>query len=478
MQSSGSRDIRRELFIDGAWIKPSTSELMEVINPATEETIARFPLAGAADVDRAVDAARRAFPGWSTRPLDERLQLLRNLYDLFSKGCEDLAQRTTAEMGAPITFAREFMTGLTLKAIARTMEIARDYPYEARSSGTLSIREAFGVVGVITPWNNPAFMTAIKVFPALAAGCTVIHKPAENTPLDAYFLAEMIDRAGFPKGVYNLVTGTGRVVGEAIDGHPGLDLLSFTGSTGAGRRIAELAARGPTPAIMELGGKSASIILDDADLEAAVHDSIPRAFMNAGQLCGSWTRLLVPRGKLDRAAEQASTLAKAFTLGDPLDGATDMGPLVSAKQYKTVIDYIRIGVAEGAKLVTGGVDRPAHLDRGYYVSPTIFTNVSNSMRIAREEIFGPVLCLIPYDSDEEAIAISNDSDYGLHGGVFSGDAERALSVARRLRTGQVHLNGFKFDLDVPFGGYRKSGYGRCLGPIGYEEYLQKKAIRL
>jgi aldehyde dehydrogenase (NAD+) len=471
-------DVRTELFIDGAWIKPATSELMDVVNPATEEIIGRFPLAGVPDVNRAVDAARRAFPSWTARPLTERLELLQRLYDLFVTGREDLSQRTTAEMGAPITFARQFMTELTIKAIARTIGIARDYSYETRSDGTLSIREAFGVVGVITPWNNPAFMSAIKVFPALAAGCTVVHKPAENTPFDAYFLAEMIEKADFPNGVYNLVTGSGRVVGEAIDGHTGLDLLSFTGSTGAGRRIAELAARGPTPAIMELGGKSASIILDDADLLTAVHDSIPRVFMNAGQLCGSWTRLLVPRAKLAQAAEQAAALANAFILGDPLDLATQMGPLVSAKQHQTVTDYIRVGLSEGAQLVAGGADRPAHLPRGFFVSPTIFTNVKNIMRIAREEIFGPVLCLIPYDGDDEAVAIANDSDYGLHGGVFSGDPERGLRVARRLRTGQVHLNGFKFDLDVPFGGYHRSGYGRCLGPIGYEEYLQKKAIRL
>jgi acyl-CoA reductase-like NAD-dependent aldehyde dehydrogenase len=443
-------DVRTELFINGAWIKPSTAELMDVVNPATEEIVSRFPLAGAADVDRAVDAARRAFPAWSARPLTERLGLLQSLYDLFAKEREDLSQRTTAEMGAPITFARQFMTELTMKAIARTIEIARDYSYETQSDGTLFIREAFGVVGVITPWNNPAFMAAIKVFPALAAGCTVIHKPAENTPLDAFFLAEMIDKVGFPNGVYNLVTGTGRVVGEAIDGHSGLDLLSFTGSTGAGRRIAELAARGPTPAIMELGGKSATIILDDADLEGAVRDSIPRVFMNAGQLCGSWTRMLVPRAKLSEATEQAVTLANAYKLGDPLDPATEMGPLVSAKQHKTVTDYIRIGLSEGAKLVAGGTERPAHLTRGYYVPPTIFTGVSNTMRIAREEIFGPVLCLIPHDGDDEAVAIANDSDYGLHGGVFSGDAERGLRVARRIRTGQVHLNGFKFDIDVPF----------------------------
>ena len=471
-------DVRTELFIDGAWVKPARSELKDVVNPATEEIAGRFPLAGAADVDRAVDAARRAFPAWSARPLTERLQFLQALHDLFAEGSEDLAQRTTAEMGAPITFAREFMTGLTIKAIARTIEIARDYPHETRSDGTLFIREAFGVVGVITPWNNPAFMSIIKVIPALAAGCTIIHKPAENTPFDAYFLAEKIDKAGFPNGVYNLVTGTGSEVGEAIDGHAGLDLLSFTGSTGAGRRIAELAARVPTPAIMELGGKSASIILDDADLEAAVRDSIPRVFMNAGQLCGSWTRLLVPRAKLAQAAEQTAALANAFQLGDPLDPTTQMGPLVSAKQHKTVTDYIRVGLSEGARLVAGGMDRPAHLARGHYVPPTIFTDVKNTMRIAREEIFGPVLCLIPYEGDDEAVAIANDSDYGLHGGVFSGDAERGLRVARRIRTGQVHLNGFKFDLDVPFGGYRRSGYGRCLGPIGYEEYLQKKAIRL
>jgi acyl-CoA reductase-like NAD-dependent aldehyde dehydrogenase len=471
-------DIRTELFIDGAWIKPNTAELMDVINPATEECIGRFPLAGRAEVNSAVAAARRAFPAWSVRPLAERLELLQSLYDLFAREREDLSQRTTAEMGAPITFARQFMTDLTLKAIARTIEIARDYPLETQKEGTFFIREAFGVIGVITPWNNPAFMSAIKVFPALAAGCAVVHKPAEYTPFDAYFLAEMIDKVGFPNGVYNLVTGTGRVVGEALDGHADLDLLSFTGSTTAGRRIAELASHGPTPAIMELGGKSASIILDDADLEGAIQESIPRVFMNAGQLCGSWTRWLVPRAKLAKAADLAATLANAFQLGDPLDTETEMGPLVSAKQYQTVTDYIRTGLSEGAKLVAGGTERPAHLAKGYYVSPTIFSQVTNNMRIAREEIFGPVLCLLPYDDDEEAIAIANDSPYGLHGGVFAGDKERGLKVARRIRTGQVHLNGFKFDIDVPFGGYRQSGYGRCLGPIGYEEYLQKKAIRL
>jgi aldehyde dehydrogenase (NAD+) len=334
------------------------------------------------------------------------------------------------------------------------------------------------MVGAITPWNNPLYMMFLKVMPALAAGCTVVHKPSESSPLSALLVTELLHEIGLPRGVYNLITGKGSVVGAAISAHRDIDLVSFTGSTGAGSQVAAQSAKAVKRAVLELGGKSANIVLDDADLALAVDCGMRSAFNNAGQMCGAWTRLVVPRSRMAEVTSMAVSIAKTYVVGDPLDPRTTIGPIASAKQRHSILEFIRSGITEGATLALGGPDAPKGLTRGYYVQPTIFTNVDNAMTIAQEEIFGPVLSIIPHDGDEHAIAIANDSKYGLRGAVFSKDDERALRVARRIRTGEVDINGYKLTIDIPFGGYKQSGYGRCQGRFGFEEFLQIKSIQL
>jgi acyl-CoA reductase-like NAD-dependent aldehyde dehydrogenase len=467
-----------QLFIGGKWVSSTGRETLPIVNPASEEVEGAFPSATREDVERAVAAAVVAFPSWSARPREDRLSVLERAHQKFVAAQGEIAAATTKEMGAPITLATHTLTAGAAEFLAATIALARSYPYEQREGTSLIVREAYGVVGAVTPWNNPIYMMLMKVAPAIAAGCTVVHKPAESSSLSCYIVARLLQEAGLEPGVYNLVTGRGSTVGDAIDQHPDLDLVSFTGSTPAGRKVAELAAKTPKRVVLELGGKSACVVLDDAELDVAVEHCLRSAFNNAGQMCGAWTRLIVPRPWLARATEQAVAIARALVVGDPRDPKTTLGPLANERQYRTVTDYIRIGVDEGARLVCGGTGKPKGLDRGYYVQPTIFSDVQNGMRIAREEIFGPVLCIIAHDGDDDAVAIANDSDYGLRGAVFSVDPSRAERAARRIRAGQVDINGYKMSVSTPFGGYKLSGYGRCQGRHGYEEFLQIKSIQL
>ena len=477
-QGNGEVPTHRRVFLCGAWIASDGTSFGDVVNPATEEVVARVVSGTARDVEAAVAAARRAFGPWSSTKLADRLAILDRAYAVFQERTEALAKVITRELGAPIRDTRRLHAKGAGELLRLTSEMARAYPFEREEEGSLIVREPYGVVAAITPWNNPVYMQLLKVAPALAAGCTVVHKPAETTPLSAMAVAEIFREAQLPPGVYNLVLGTGAEVGSALDEHPDVDLVSFTGSTAGGREVARLAAKRPTRAVLELGGKSACLVLDDADLERAVRATVGSAFNNAGQMCGAWTRLVVPRARLSRATELAVALARAYVLGDPEDEATTMGPVANAKQRDTVIGHIEAGLAEGARLACGGPKRPKHLSRGYFVEPTVFTEVDNRMRVAQEEIFGPVLCILGHDGDDDAVSIANDSVYGLRGAVFSGDPARALAVAKRVRTGQVDINGYKMRPTTAFGGYKQSGYGRCQGRIGFEEYLQIKSIQL
>ena len=466
------------IYIDGAWTSSSGAEVIPVINPATEEVVATTPSGSAEDVAAAAEAASRAFPIWSSARPADRCDYLDRFHKAYVDRIDDIARAITTEMGAPITSSRAVHAGLSGDVIVATSRLARGYVYSEKFENSLIEREAYGVVGAITPWNNPLYMMFLKVMPALAAGCTVVHKPSELSPLSALLATELLEEIGLPRGVYNLVSGKGSVVGAAISAHPGIDLVSFTGSTGAGSQVATQSAKTVKRAVLELGGKSANIVLDDADFGLAVECGMRSAFNNAGQMCGAWTRLVVPRDRIAEVTDMAVAIAKTYVVGDPLDPRTTIGPIASAKQRDSILDFIRSGVREGATLALGGADAPKGLTRGYYVQPTIFTNVDNGMTIAQEEIFGPVLSIIPHDGDEHAIEISNDSKYGLRGAVFSKDEERALGVARRIRAGEVDINGYKLTIDIPFGGYKQSGYGRCQGRFGYEEFLQIKSIQL
>src|SRR5581483_1636238 len=382
------------------------------------------------------------------------------------------------EVGMPVKLARMIQAGLPRTDFASMPQVMEQTLWEEEVGNSLLVREPIGVVGAITPWNYPLHQLAAKVAPALAAGCTVVVKPSEVAPLTAFVLAEIIDDAGLPAGAFNLVTGYGPVAGEALAAHPGVDMISFTGSTRAGRRVSELAAATVKKVALELGGKSPNVILEDADLEQAVPDGVSKCFLNSGQTCSALTRMLVPRGRLAEAERIAAAAAQRFTPGDPLTPETRLGPVVSETQLERVRGYIRKGLEEGAKLVTGGADLPEGIDHGYFVQPTVFSEVNPEMTIAREEIFGPVLVLMPYEDEEDAVRIANSSDYGLAGGVWSGDEERAKGVARRLRTGQVEVNGGAFNPLAPFGGYKQSGHGRELGRFGLEEFLTVKALQL
>jgi aldehyde dehydrogenase (NAD+) len=465
------------MYVDGRWTTPSGNSVTRVVNPATEEVVATIPDCSPEDVDRAVEAAQRAFATWSQVEPAQRCDYLDRFRQAYDEHAEEIAQTITTEMGAPISVSREVHTAVPGDVISDTSQLARDYPYESRLGQSLLLREPYGVVGAITPWNNPLYMMFLKALPAIAAGCTVVHKPAELSPLSAQLAAELLDQIGLPPGVYNLLLGRGDVVGSAISSHAGVDLVSFTGSTTAGARVAADASKAVKPVVLELGGKSANVLLDDADLDLAVTEGMRSAFNNAGQMCGAWTRMIVPRSRLDEVTERAVAIAEDYVVGDPLDPDTTIGPLISARQRDTVTEYINSGIRQGAKPAHGGPGHPPGLDRGFYVQPTIFTDVDNAMTIAQEEIFGPVLCIIAHDGDDDAVRIANDSVYGLRGAVFSDDQERALRVARRMRTGQVDINGYKLTIEIPFGGYKQSGYGRCQGVIGFEEFLQMKAIQ-
>ncbi len=470
--------VRDQLYIGGAWVEPAGAGTIEVINSATEEVMGRIPEGTPADVDAAVAAARDAFDSWSTTPLQVRSELLGAVGAQLAERSGEIAALVAQELGMPLALSTAIQAGLPTMTFSSMPGLIEEVAWEERIGNSLVVREPIGVVGAITPWNYPLHQIAAKVAPALAAGCTVVLKPSEVVPLNAFVLAEIMDEVGMPAGVFNLVTGTGPVVGEAIAGHPGVDMVSFTGSTRAGRRVSEVAAATVKSVALELGGKSANVILDDADLQKAVTDGVGKCFLNSGQTCSALTRMLVPRAKLAEAEAIAGAVAAAFTPGDPFGEGTVLGPLVSDAQRDRVRGYIARGVEEGARLVTGGAEAPEGLDTGYFVAPTVFSDVSNDMTIAQEEIFGPVLSLIPYDTEDEAVAIANDSPYGLAGGVWSGDEERATAVARRIRTGQVEINGGAFNPLAPFGGFKQSGHGRELGRYAIEEFLGVKSLQL
>ncbi|HSS25498.1 MAG TPA: aldehyde dehydrogenase family protein [Mycobacterium sp.] len=469
--------IHDRLYIDGQWVQPTGDEGIDVVNPYTEEVIARIPAGTAADVDRAVAAARAAFPGWAAIPVEQRAALLDAVAERLSERGDVLAAIIASELGAPVGLARLIQVGLPTMSFATMRGLLDELTFEEEVGNSLVVREPIGVVAAIAPWNYPLHQIAAKVAPALAAGCTVVLKPSEVTPMSAFALTEIFDEAGFPPGVVNLVTGYGQVVGEAMIGHPDVDMVTFTGSEGVGRHIGEVSGRNLVPAALELGGKSACVVLEDANMELAITACVTRCLLNSGQTCIALTRLLVPRQRLPEAEAIAAAVAESHRLGDPFDHATQMGPLVSAQHRDRVRDYIRRGSEEGARLVTGGAAPPAGLDRGYFVSPTVFSDVRSDMTIAQEEIFGPVLSIIAYDDEEDAIRIANDSPYGLSGAVWSGDEDHALSVARRIRTGQVDVNGGAFNPCAPFGGVGCSGHGRELGAYGLEEFFYLKSIQ-
>jgi aldehyde dehydrogenase (NAD+) len=438
----------------------------------------RIPEGTAEDVDRAVAAARAAFNEWSAVSVEERAKYLQRITEGLQARMGEIATLVSQEVGMPTNLSMMIQAGLPTMTFGSMGQILDAFAFEEEVGSSLVVREPVGVVGAITPWNYPLHQIAAKVAPALAAGCTVVLKPSEVAPLNAFVLAEIIDEVGLPAGVFNLVTGFGPVVGEAIAAHPDVDMVSFTGSTRAGKRVSELAAQTVKRVALELGGKSPNVILDDADLEKAVRDGVGKCYLNSGQTCSALTRMIVPRSKLAEVERIAAEAASTFKPGAPDDAATRLGPLVSAVQRDRVRGYIQKGVEEGAKLVAGGAEAPEGLDKGFFVQPTVFSEVRRDMTIAQEEIFGPVLAILPYDDEDEAVAIANDTIYGLAGGVWAGDADRARQVARRLRTGQVEINGGSFNPLAPFGGYKQSGNGRELGRFGLEEFLEVKSLQL
>jgi acyl-CoA reductase-like NAD-dependent aldehyde dehydrogenase len=464
-------------YIGGHWVAPSGRGSFDVFDSATEEVIGRVPAGDSADVARAAQAARSAFDAWSRTSTRERADYLQKIQAGLAARGQEIAQTVATEVGTPLGISTMAQAGLPTLTFGAAAQIARDLRLEEEVGNSVVVQEPVGVVGCITPWNYPLHQVAAKVAPALATGCTVVLKPSEIAPLSAFLLAEVIDAVGLPAGVFNLVSGDGPTVGEAIVDHPEVDMVSFTGSTRAGKRVSEIAAKAVKRVTLELGGKSPNIILDDADLAKAVRGGVQNCYLNSGQTCSAWSRMLVPKSKLDEAAAIAKQVAEAFKVGNPHDPSTTLGPLVSKRQQERVRGYIRKGIEEGAKLVTGGAEQPEHLTKGYFVKPTVFSNVKNVMTIAREEIFGPVLSIIAYDDEEDAIRIANDTPYGLAGGVWSSDVDRAKRVARRMRCGQVDVNGGNFNPMAPFGGFKQSGHGRELGKFGFQEYLETKSFQ-
>jgi acyl-CoA reductase-like NAD-dependent aldehyde dehydrogenase len=471
-------DNRDKLYIDGSWVPSTSTDTLSVIDSTTEEVLATIPNGSADDVDKAVRAAAAAFPTWSATPVEERAKYLDRLAEGLGARIAEIGELITHEVGMPASLAGPVQVGLPAGAAADAAKNAREYPWEEEIGNSLVVHEPVGVVAAITPWNYPLFQIVLKVAPAIAAGCTVVLKPSEVAPLNAFALADIVDEIGFPPGVFNLVTGVGPVVGEALAAHPLVDAVSFTGSTRAGKRVMQLAAENVKKVSLELGGKSANIMLDDADLAAAVPGGLFGCWINSGQTCSALTRMLVPRSRLAEAEEIAVQAAAGFPPGNPFEPGTMIGPLVSAVQRDRVRTYIQQGIDEGAKLLTGGAEAPEGLETGFFVKPTIFSEVTPDMTIAREEIFGPVLCIIPYDTDDDAVEIANATDYGLAGAVWSADKDRAVAVARRLRTGQVDVNGGAFNPSAPFGGYKQSGIGRERGRYGFEEFLEVKSLQL
>ena len=463
-------------YIDGAWVPPAKPATRDVINPATEQPVRKISMGSAEDVDRAVKAARKAFDTFSRTTPAERVALLENIVRVYKTKQEELALTISTEMGAPIWLSKAAQASSGLGHFTQAISVLKSYAFEEARGRTMVIREPVGVCGLITPWNWPINQIACKVAPALAAGCTIVLKPTEIAPLNAIVFTEILHEAGVPPGVFNLVNGDGPTVGAAIASHPGIDMVSFTGSTRAGVQVAINAAPTVKRVTQELGGKSANIILDDAEFQTAVSGGVNSCFMNSGQSCNAPTRMLVPAARQAEAVAIAKAAAERMKVGDPFQEGIKLGPVVSEAQFNKIQGLIQKGIDEGAELVTGGVGRPDGLATGFYVKPTVFAGVRNSMTIAREEIFGPVLAILPYDTEEQAIQIANDTPYGLSGYVSSGDLDRARRVAARLRTGNVHLNGAGAAYDAPFGGYKQSGNGREWGVDGFEEFLETKAV--
>ncbi|HTT86046.1 MAG TPA: aldehyde dehydrogenase family protein [Acidimicrobiales bacterium] len=469
--------VRDKLYIDGAWVASTGKGRLEVVNSTTEEVMGTIPEGTPEDVDKAVRAAAAAFPGWSATSADERSKILARVQEGLSARTEEIATLISEEVGMPFTLSGLIQVGLPVMSFATAAQLASEFAYEEPLGSSLIVREPVGVVGAITPWNYPLHQIAAKVAPALAVGCTVVLKPSEVAPLNAFVLAEVFDEVGLPAGVFNLVAGTGPVVGEAIASHPLVDMVSFTGSTRAGKRVMQLASEGVKRVALELGGKSPNVILEDADLEKAVPAGVAAAYINSGQTCSALTRMIVPRSRLAEVEELAVKTAETYATGDPFDAATRLGPLVSATQRERVRGYIHKGIDDGARLLTGGPDSPEGQEKGFFVRPTVFSDVTTDMTIAQEEIFGPVLSIMPYDTEEEAVRIANDTVYGLAGGVWAGDKDHAEKVARQVRAGQVEVNGGGFNPSAPFGGYKQSGIGRELGRFGFEEFLEVKSLQ-
>jgi len=465
-----------QFYINGEWVDPIKPRQVDVINPATEKPIATISMAGVDDVNNAIAAAKAAFPSFSQTTREERLALLTKLAEVYKERYNDMAEAITLEMGAPNNLSQKAQAATGLGHIATAAHILKTYEFEEDLGTTHVFKEPIGVCGFITPWNWPINQIMCKVAPALATGCTIVLKPSQVAPLDAYVLAEIIDAAGYPPGVFNLVNGAGPEVGEWLSTHKDVDMISLTGSTYAGSQVAKYAADTIKRVSLELGGKSANIILDDADLQRAVKISVISCFNNTGQSCNAPTRLLVPADKHDEVVEIAKAVAAKIVVGDPGDPATTIGPQANKKQWTTVQKLIQQAIDEGSECVFGGAGKPEGLDVGFYSKPTIFANLKNSDTIAQEEVFGPVLAIIPYQDEEDAIAIANDSIYGLSGYVQSGDLDRARRVASKMRTGMVHINGAPTDINAPFGGYKQSGNGREWGAHGFDEFLELKAV--
>jgi aldehyde dehydrogenase (NAD+) len=466
----------RRFFIDGSWVQPPNRRELPVINPATEEAVGTILLGTPEDVDAAVQAARAAFESFSQTSKEERIALLERIISVYEQRIDAVARAISDEMGAPLKFAKRAQAGSGLEHLTTALEVLKRFEFEELIGSTQLRREPVGVCGLITPWNWPMNQISCKIAPALAAGCTMVLKPSEIAPLSAHVFAEILEQAGVPKGVFNLVDGDGPTVGDAISRHPDIDMVSFTGSTRAGVLVAKAAADTVKRVSQELGGKSANIILEDADLQAAVASGVLSMMSNTGQSCNAPSRMLVPQALYEHAVQIAKRVAQKPVVGDPKADGVTMGPVANKAQFDKIQRLIEQGIAEGATLVAGGLGRPEGLSRGYFVRPTIFANANNSMTIAREEIFGPVLVMIPYKDEEEAVRIANDTVYGLSGYVYSGDIDRARRIARRLRTGMVHLNGASTDAKAPFGGYKQSGNGREWGLEGLKEFLEVKAV--
>jgi aldehyde dehydrogenase (NAD+) len=470
--------VKDAFFVGGEWVPARERDVLTVVDPATEQPVATVPAGTAEDVDAAVAAARSAFEGWASRTPADRAALLSAVADALELRTDEIALLISSEMGTPLAFSKAVQVGNPVRVLRSYAEILASYAFEEQIANSLVVKEPIGVVGAITPWNYPLHQVVAKVAAALAAGCTVVLKPSEVAPLSAFALAEVFAEVGLPPGVFNLVTGVGPVVGEALAAHSDVDMVSFTGSTAAGKRVMAVAAATVKKVALELGGKSAFVVLDDADLPKAVKVGLANCFINGGQTCTAWTRMLVPAERYDEALELLRAGAAKYPVGQPTVEGTRVGPLANAQQYKKVVGFLEQAVEEGARVVVGGPERPEGLETGYYVRPTVLADVAPGSRVEQEEVFGPVLAVLPYETEDEAVAVANGTPYGLAGGVFSGDQERAVAFARRMRTGMVDVNGGRFNPLAPFGGYKQSGNGRELGSYGLEEFLEVKSLQL